>query len=325
MSKVINSILLTLLLVSCQEGEIVLWDETDDDLLLVAHIKEPLLTMINVTNGNIHEEIPLPFTPSYMVHDEKRETVFITSEEEEALYSLDLNHKTLQKVVNIGEGFSSMILDEKKEALFLANSYRNQVVKVDISNNVVEEEITTGDHPFSMDIDYDKNELYIVNVYSNNVQVINMESMEMVKQFNVIERPNGIFLLEDGFLLGGHGPIGELNRQTFYYDDNGNEITHLETGVMPVEFLSGTKNDELYVLSHGSHTIHQIDRQTFKVNHTIDVDFNPYFGHVHHEHLFVSALDGHSVSFIDLHELHVEKTISVAPGPHALVFLEGSK
>ncbi|WP_096190105.1 YncE family protein [Evansella halocellulosilytica] len=323
MRKVAISSLLFILLIGCQTVETIEWAGGENDLLLVSHLKEPVLSVIDIDNQEKIDELILPFQASYMLHVKKHDHLLFTSEEESELFALDMNDHSLKDVSHIGQGFSSMVLDKNEEFVYIANSYKNEVVKVNSTTFNIEGKVLTGEHPYSMDIDHTEDQLFIVCVYSHTVQIVDTETMDTIDVLEVPERPNGIFLTENGFLLGGHGPVGDLNDRTFFYDRSGTLINKNKTGMMPIEFIEHPLTSDVITLSHGSHTVHSINSQTLNVESSVGVEFNPYYGISSEEKIYISTLDGHNVSIIDPETFNVEETIDVAPGPHVLVHLEG--
>ncbi|WP_026691257.1 YncE family protein [Alteribacter aurantiacus] len=317
--KYVFVLLFALVLMGCTNNIQYDWsDHEKKDLLFVSHLKEPLLSVIDPEMAEIVEVFELPFTASDMVYIEKKNVIVLSSQQETDLYTLDLESGGLSSAVEVGEGVASLLYDEREEMIYAAHSHKDRVSQVSIDPFEKVAQADTDDHPLSMDVDSNQNHLYVANVYGNTIQVLHTDGLEVIDTLKVIDRPNGVLLVEDGLLVGGHGPFGDLNRDTYYRTFEGEDVL-LETGLMPIDIIRGGERG--YVISHGSHEVTAVDLSSMEVVDQVEVPHNPYYGIMSPSELIVSSLDGDAVTFIDPRDLTIKTKITVQAGPHAMVYV----
>ncbi|WP_177174431.1 YncE family protein [Salipaludibacillus aurantiacus] len=307
------------------EGHKLNLPDTKDNLLLVSHLKNPLLTVIDLNEQEIIRELELPFIVSDMVKINENE-IIISSQQTDSLYSLRLDDHILEPFVETGKGINELIFIEKTGTVYAANSLKNELVKVSIQDDIIVNKKNTEEHPSSLTYNPDRDEIYLANVYDHSIQRFDGDSLELIDTLTIVDRPNGLLYYDQHLIAGGHGATEELNRDVFIFSLSEKETVHqLTTGLMPIDFVKTDDSERLYAISHGSHEVYEIDPETFSVLRKIEVGFNPYSSLYHSGTLFISTLDGHTVTLIETEDFQIYKEIAVAPGPHTMILLEGIK
>ncbi|QKS69942.1 hypothetical protein FLK61_24490 [Paenalkalicoccus suaedae] len=307
--------MLLLLTTGCQsEHSLHIDNDIQGNTLLVAHTKEPALSIINPDIHELIEEVSLPFSVHSMVQGEGR--IFATSQQEEMLYELSLTDGSLRPIIDIGDGVAEMLYDDG--TLYATRPFHQEIVKMDVENESIETLAASGEHPHSMALD--DGELYVANVYGNTVDVIDKERFEIARTIDVIGRPTGMIAYDEGILVGGHGPFGELNTEMHTYETS--EETQIEVGLMPVAFLETTEG--IVGVSHGSHEVFLYDTESKQVTDRLEVAHNPYYLVQANDEVAVSSLDGDEISFIDPQTWELIQAVEVAAGPHVMLYLEES-
>ncbi len=317
-------ILYLLLIVGCQsEGETLDIPASDHNLLLVSHLKEPLLTVIDLEESTVIKELDIPFIVSDMTKVNESE-IILSSQQSEYLFSLNITNHKLKPLYEVGKGINELLYIEETEMIYATNAMEDELLKINLDSDSSVKRVSTDEHPASMTYDYNKNELYVANVYDHSIQSFTGDTLELIESFTILERPNGLLYFDEHLIAGGHGSTGELNRNSFIFSLKDQEtIQQIETGLMPIDFIKN--KDKLYSISHGSHEVFEIDPDTLEVTKMLDIGYNPYYSFVYDDYLLISALDGHTITFIDMNLFEITQEIDVAPGPHAIVLLEGIK
>ena len=308
----IGALALVLLLGACSGEMNYDWPKGDNQLF-VSHIKEPVLTVIG--DGQTQAELELPFVASDMVMAEGK--LVLASREEDELYVLDLDTQKLESLGKAGAGITKLLYDGGK--LYAAYADSDQIAQLSLEPFAIENIAETGGHPHSMA--FDGTMLYVTNVYGHTVQAIDTATMAVKESFDIVDRPNGVALYEDGLFVGGHGPYGKLNDSIYRYSfDEEKTVQQVETGLMPIEIIAA--GDQLFVLNHGSHDVVKLDAATLELKGEVTVGDNPYYGVTSGGKLYVSSMDADIISEIDIESFTVTKEIPTAAGPHAMVLEE---
>ncbi len=123
--------------------------------------------------------------------------------------------------------------------------------------------------------------------------------------------------------IGGHGSFGKLNSQVHSYDlETGEPGSTVDVGLMPIAIYSDDESPFLYALCHGNHSLYQIDKRTDEVIASLEVGENPNAINGNDEQLFVTNLDGDSVSIINRSSFEIVNELKVPPGPYAIILEE---
>ncbi|RBW69650.1 YncE family protein [Bacillus taeanensis] len=308
-----------LLLFGCQQESISVPDSVDD-VLLLSHLKEPMLSYINLNDKKVIEttEIENRITDMKKIN---KEHVILAGENEEYLYKLSLENGNVERIAKVGKGMNKMLYDSKNKLLFLADSANNNIHFLNVETNHVTASVSVDEFPLSMALNPVKNYLYAANTKSGTVSVIDIHQKEVVSSFPVVGRPNGLLFDGQYLWVGGHGAYGELNSAVYIYNpETGEEIDRIEVGLMPVDLYSDSENAAVYVLCHGSHQLFEINEKTRIVNEVISVGSNPNALTGDENMLYVTSLDENTLSFINRESFKLEKELNVGNSPHMMIF-----
>ncbi|WP_342455352.1 hypothetical protein [Planococcus sp. A6] len=310
----IFGLLLVLLLAGCSEKELYVFPDDGGELILVAHLKQPLLTVIDADSEDIVGELELPFVASDLAMVDGR--LILSSVEEEQLYAFDFETQALDAIGEVGMGVSKLL--EVDGALYAAHATQDRVSKVSVEPFAIEATAETDEHPQSLA--YGDGNIFAANVYGHSVQAMDPETLEITASHRIIDRPNGLAYTDGKLLVGGHGPSGELNRELVNYSLADREVTErIDVGLMPIEVLAD--DDSFYVLNHGSHEVVALGADLTE-RARMSVADNPYYGTLQAGRLYVSSLDGDKVTVIDTERFEKLSEIPVSSGPHAMVIRE---
>lgn len=323
--------LLAIFIISCDQdnGQLSGFSSPENDSVLIAHIKEPLLTLVDLETNDIQKEIELPFIISDMVYIEHLDTFVIAGQDQSDLQYFNHETDSFDSLVSLEEGINHLYYIPETMELYASNSLYNTLYRIlycdDGTENIQVEVIETGEHPGSITYSPDLDRLFLSNVYDHRIEVYDRQNLQQLDAFHVLDRPNGLLLVDDRLFIGGHGTGGDLNRAVHIVSiDNNEEQKQIETGLMPVFFEHDSENDNVLVLNHGSHTISLIDLNNFQVTQDQEVSFNPYYSIQYQDDYLITTLDGHELVRLDKNTLSIKHSIPVQPGPHSMIILEGT-
>ncbi|MGM0898179.1 MAG: YncE family protein [Bacillota bacterium] len=314
MKRWISGLVLIIILAGCTDKELYVFPDDGGELVFVAHLKEPLLTVIDAESEDIVGELELPFIASDVALVDGR--LILSSVEEEQLYAFDFDTQALDAIGQAGTGISKLL--EVDGALYAAHATEDRVSKISVEPFEVEATAATDAHPQSLTAGDGK--IYAANVYGHSVQAMDEETLQIIESYDIIDRPNGLAFADGHLLVGGHGPSGALNRELVNYSLGQKEITErIDVGLMPIEVIAD--EDKFYVLNHGSHEV-VVLAEDLSEQGRLSVADNPYYGAVQDNRLYVSSLDGDTVTVIDTDSFEKLSEITVSSGPHAMAIRE---
>lgn len=313
----------------CQtENDQIAVPDSDQELLAVSHQEQQLMTWIDPSENGIIMESELPFTVSDMIYVSSLDEIVLASNEEQVLYTLDPQTGLLEVAQEMDSGINELYYAEEIGRMFAADIETNSVTMFELGHTLQEsdyETASTGEHPISLTYGTETNRLYLLNVYDNQIQAFTLEPFKKTEEAQIHERPEGLLAAEDQLFIGGHGGDGNLNENTYIHSPNSFEpVDAITTGLMPIDFSYHEAFESIYILSHGSHELQQLNSSSFDIENSLDLPFNPYYSLLTEETMFVSALDGDQVVSIDPENLTINESIDVSPQPHTMIYLEGN-
>ncbi|MCP3033344.1 YncE family protein [Halobacillus sp. A1] len=321
MKKIMYLILLMILflLTSCQE-ETVQIPENTENTMVVSHLKDNKLSFINEETHEVIHSLELDFTVADMVRINDSHISFTTKEEDD-LYLLNLQTGKMKEWASVGSGVNDLLYNPEVEQLYLSDSKNNQIQVFDTDKEKIIEKVSVGKFPLSITADQKNEHLYVVNQQSSTVSVIDLNNFRVDEEFLVPHHPEGILVNDSKLYLGGHGPVhGELNRHIYVLDaQSGEQLEQIEVGLMPVKLFSPEVSPDLYVVSHGSHEVYKVSLENDSTVEKLKVGANPYEVTGDKEKLYVSNIDGDSISVIDPESFQVTSEIPVKGGPVSIV------
>ncbi|MCM3570536.1 YncE family protein [Neobacillus mesonae] len=319
--KKLGSILLILLLLSGCQAEKLSVPPSMKDTLIVSNLKKPEISFVDLQKGKLTAgELSFRITSMEKIN---RDTIILAGENEDSLYRLQLKDGTLTKLSQTGKGINELLYRPKDHLLFFSNGSKNTVGFYDVQKDKVKAEVKTGEFPASMALNEKKNLLYVVNVKGGSLSIINIKTKKEISQFPIVERPKGIFFDGKYIWAGGHGPYGSLNDNIYVYDpETGEEVDHIKAGEMPVGFYGDHSSPYVYAICHGSSSVYRIDRKKRTVSKPLKVGANPYDIIGDKKRIYVTSLDGDSLSIIARDDFTITKQIRLENGPHMMILGE---
>lgn len=325
-------IILGLISLSCEQKteSISGFSAPENDSVLISHIKEPLLTLIDLETNDIQMEIELPFIVSDMVYLEHLDTIVIASQDQTDLMYLNKESSSFESLISLEQGINQLFYIPETMELYASNSLHNELYRIlycdDGTTEIQIDQVKTGNHPSAIAYSPLLDRLYLSNVYDHQIEVFDRFSLKKLEQFYVIDRPNGLKIVDDLLFVGGHGTAGELNRSVHAVSlSESRPVEVIETGLMPVFFEHDQDNQRVLTINHGSHKVSLIDLDSMNVINEQKVSFNPYFSIQYQDEYMITTLDGHELVRLDKETLDIKQTVPLQPGPHSMIILEGTQ
>lgn len=289
----------------------------DENNVLVTHMKEPTLSVIDLQrNQVIHQE-----TFEFIVHaiaQTDSDRLAVANKFGSNIVVLDLHSKKKRDLNVEVYSVSDLLYDDERRLLFATEAEKNRVAVIDMEQGKIKQTIQVGHYPQKMTL-VDQL-LYVLNGESATVDVIDMNRFEVVQSFSVLEHPTDLVVVGDAVWVGGHGPYGQLNEHVYIYErSSGQLIDKVRAGLMPVAFYYDDESRCLYALSHGSNEMHWIDVETYTVEGMMITSDNPYYVTGDDRYIYVTTLDGNEMIVFDRQRRDIVEKYSLQSGPFGIV------
>ncbi|SES23211.1 YncE family protein [Salisediminibacterium halotolerans] len=299
-----------------------------EELLAVSHQELALLTWIDPGTGEVITESELPFPAADMVYIASLDEIILSSQEDSSLYILEPDSGEIEPAFDAANGsISELYYAEEINRLFTADTEKDTLTMFELDRSLHTSDhqtIAAGAHPNSLTYAEKTDRLYLLNVYDNEMQSFSLDPFESAASAEVNQRPEGLTAVENHLYIGGHGAGEQLNEHIYIHSLGSNEqIKEIPAGLMPVDFSYHPGFESIFILSHGSHELYQLNSSTFEIEKSADLPFNPYYSLMTDDTLFISTLDGNQVIFLDPESVTVEQAVDVPAQPYAMIYLEG--
>ncbi|MFS0788668.1 YncE family protein [Shouchella sp. 1P09AA] len=292
---------------------------TGNPFAVVSHAKEPVLSYIDLETYEVIGSEKLNQSFTYMAKLDES-TILATNQLEEELYLFDLEAHAIRPFSEIGQGLTKIVVSEQQKRVFVSDTQQNAVQVVDGKTGTITKSISIGAYPSDLVIDEEGQQVFVLSTQSNEVAIIDLINLTILSRFPVEENAAGLLFDGQHLWIGGHGKVGELNREVSVYDpESGKQIKQVKAGLMPVAIEADEKNEHLFFLSHGDHTLKKYSLDRGEVISTIEVGQNPNYMMMQDDKLFITNLDSDSVSVVDASTMKLEKEIDVSKGPYAIM------
>ncbi|MFC0558887.1 hypothetical protein [Halalkalibacter alkalisediminis] len=294
--------------------------KTDQPMAIVAHVKKQEITFLDVVQNQVLGSEDSHFLITEMVSIENG-TIVATSQSEDSLLLYNIEKRSVSPFLKLNQGLTAIQYDQTSRNLFVTDIVNDQVHQIDMKREELVQSIEVDSYPTDLEFGFD--ELFVLSGERNHVTVTDLKLQTTLQTFPVLERPSGMYYDGENLWIGGHGSFGELNKRILAYDPNtGREVNEIEVGLMPIDFFGDRNSPYFYVLCHGDHGLYKVNKETNEVEDVIEVGQNPNFVTGNEDRLFVTNLDGNSLSIIDRHSFELIEEVPVATGPYAIILLE---
>ena len=127
-----------------------------------------------------------------MTIDSKRGLLYAVTTEDNSIYVVDVNKKSVVKQVNIGGEGYTCVLSPDRNTLYATCWGCDKVVLFDTKKQELSGSITVGDHPNDMCMSKDGKCLYVANANDNTVSVISLTQRKVLETLNAALYPDAV-------------------------------------------------------------------------------------------------------------------------------------
>jgi YVTN family beta-propeller protein len=154
------------------------------------------------------EKWPVKISPAGMQLDDKSNTLYVVTKENNSLYIVNISSKK-SHAVSLGAEAYTCLLSKDRAELYISLWGGGQVLIYNIKKNQITETITVGDHPNDLCLSRDGRLLFVANANDNSVSVVDIQKRKLLETLDAALYPgspagstsNGVALSEDGKTL----------------------------------------------------------------------------------------------------------------------------
>ncbi|WP_293051398.1 bifunctional YncE family protein/alkaline phosphatase family protein [Paludibacter sp.] len=152
---------------------------------------------------------PQKISPAGMALDSKRNRLYVVTRENNSLYVVNPDSKTVLHVLSLGNEAYTCLLSADNKKLYISVWGGRKVKVYDCDQNTITAEIPVGSNPNEMCLAKNGHFLFVANANDNTVSVIDTRKNEVVETLNAALYPNapsgsttnGLALSENGKML----------------------------------------------------------------------------------------------------------------------------
>lgn len=133
---------------------------------------------------------PHKISPTGMVINDRTQTLYVVTKEDNSLYCINLNNKSILKKIDLGaEAFTCLLSPNKKE-LYISLWGGDKVLVLNTENFEITNTINVGDNPNALCLSKNGKILYVANANDNSVTVIDILKRKTLEVLNAALFPN---------------------------------------------------------------------------------------------------------------------------------------
>lgn len=312
------SIITVIFLAACSNEE---YSSIDVGLnvAITVNIKDATISFIDIDKKEkiAQWETEKPYIGGLILPDGDSFLLYGKQIEQVDIYSLKKGKKIASW--DTGKGIvSGKVLENGKEIVF-ADQSMNAVRFFSMEG---EEIATVKTESGPLTLLEDEGSLFIISYTSGTMTLLDTLTKKRVHTFPIHPSATGALLKknQNEIWIGGHGEGEELEKDIHVYNSlSGKLIRTISAPVMPINFSQ--TDDYVYVLSHGSNMLYQLDKTGAVVNST-KIGANPFGIETLKDYVIVAGYDSNDLHLLHYETLHIMKSIRVGKGPFQLIVRE---
>jgi YVTN family beta-propeller protein len=186
---------------------------TDEHFLYASGGNDNLIVKYRITAADQLEESdqiplggkwPVKISPAGMQLDDKINTLYVVTKENNSLYVVDINTKK-SRSIPLGAEAYTCLLSKSKSELYISLWGGAQVLVYNINKKQITDRIAVGSHPNDLCLSRNGRVLFVANANDNSVSVIDIKKRQVLETLDAALYPgspagstsNGVALSED--------------------------------------------------------------------------------------------------------------------------------
>lgn len=175
----------------------------DDQFLFVTAYEKPSVDVIALADDQIIKQIDTKTQPDEILIDNEKKIAYISSSTASTIYVVNLETMNLFKKIKIMGMCEKLTLSEDGTKLFYYDKKTRDIWAIELDNNYLLKEI--GKFPNVSKIAYTNNKLYITSRTKNRIAIVDYETVNLIAEFEICEKPIDILVFHDRVYVLGAG------------------------------------------------------------------------------------------------------------------------
>jgi len=186
----------------------------DGKFLLVTYFDSNEMNVISLMDEKVIKTVRFNSAPEQIIIDKENKIAYISSGENSSVYVFSLETMTLKRQLKINGKCEKLTLSPDGEKIFYVDRNTNTIWSIELNNNYLLKSI--GTFPNISEIAYVNGKIYVVSRTKNRLAIVDYETLQLVKELEVCEKPVDLFVKDNElYILGASDNILEvLNTET---------------------------------------------------------------------------------------------------------------
>ena len=181
----------------------------DGKFLLVTYFDSTIMNIISLMDEKVIKKINFDTTPEQIVMDKANKVAYISSGSDSSIYVFSLETMTLKRKLKINGLCEKLSLSEDGTKIFYVDRNKNDIWAIELDNNYKLKNI--GMFPNISEIAYVNGKIYVVSRTKNRLAIVDYETLELVKELEVCEKPVDLYVKgNELYILGAQDNILEV-------------------------------------------------------------------------------------------------------------------
>lgn len=318
--RILLFILAALLLTSCSDKKFPTISE-EISIAATINIKEMTISFIDLDKEEkiADWKMDKPYTGALILPDGNTIIMFGKQVDTVDLYSLK-EGKSIGSW-KTGKGIVNGKLLQSDEEIALVDQKLNKIRFFNIHGEETGN-VSTEQNPLTILEAKKSQKLYVLSFNKAQLTVIDLKNKEKLTGFQIHPSAAGAWINENAneIWIGGHGQGAEIEQNIHVYDlDTGTLKLKIPAPFMPINFLG--KNNQVFVLSHGSSKLYKLDYEG-NILDSVIIGSNPFEIVFFGEYVVIAGYDSNDLHIVNPDSLKIIKTIPVGKGPFQIVLRE---
>ena len=177
--------------------------------LLVTYFDSTIMNIISLMDEKVIKKVNFDTTPEQIVVDKENKVAYISSGTDSSIYVFSLETMTLKRQLKINGLCEKLSLSADGTKIFYVDRNKNDIWAIELDNNYKLKNI--GMFPNISEIAYVNGKIYVVSRTKNRLAIVDYETMELIKELEVCEKPVDLYVNGDElYILGAQDNILEI-------------------------------------------------------------------------------------------------------------------
>ena len=177
--------------------------------ILATYFNSSIMNIISLMDEKVIKKVNFDTNPEQILIDKENKVAYISSGSDSSIYVFSLETMTLKRKLKINGLCEKLSLSEDGTKIFYVDRNKNDIWAIELDNNYRLKNI--GTFPNISEIAYVNGKIYVISRTKNRLAIVDYETLELVKELEVCEKPVDLYVKGDElYVLGAQDNIMEV-------------------------------------------------------------------------------------------------------------------